>query len=73
MSRQIGLFDAAMVVIGGIVGAGIFRNPHVVATKVHTPLLILSAWILGGILALAGAYIYAELTASRPAMRWTVT
>jgi APA family basic amino acid/polyamine antiporter len=43
-----------MVVIGGIVGAGIFRNPHVVATEVYRPALILGAWFLGGLVALAG-------------------
>lgn len=57
-----------MLVIGGIVGAGIFRNPHVVAKEVHAPLLILGAWIFGGLIAMAGAFIYAELTASRPAV-----
>jgi APA family basic amino acid/polyamine antiporter len=68
LSRQVGLFNATMVVIGGIVGAGIFRNPHVVATEVHRPGLILGAWFLGGLVALAGAFVYAELSASRPAV-----
>lgn len=57
-----------MLVIGGIVGSGIFRNPHVVAKEVHAPLWILGAWIFGGLIAMAGAFIYAELTASRPAV-----
>jgi len=57
-----------MVVIGGIVGAGIFRNPHVVATEVPVRSLILGAWLLGGMIALAGAFIYAELTARRAAV-----
>jgi len=57
-----------MVVIGGIVGAGIFRNPHVVATYLDSPVSILSAWLLGGLVALAGAFIYAELASSRPAI-----
>lgn len=57
-----------MLVIGGIVGSGIFRNPHVVAKEVHAPFLILGAWIFGGLIALAGAFVYAELTASRPAV-----
>jgi len=57
-----------MLVIGGIVGAGIFRNPHVVAQEVHAPALILGAWMVGGLLALIGAFIYAELAASRPAV-----
>jgi APA family basic amino acid/polyamine antiporter len=55
-----------MIVMGGIIGSGIFMNPHVVAGVVHTPLLILGAWAAGGLIALAGAFIYAELAALRP-------
>ncbi len=51
-----------MIVMGGIIGAGIFTNPYVVAQQVHTPLLILGAWAVGGLIALAGAFIYAELS-----------
>ncbi|HKC63870.1 MAG TPA: amino acid permease, partial [Pyrinomonadaceae bacterium] len=40
--------------------------PYVVARQVHTPLLILSAWLLGGLIALLGAFIYAELAARYP-------
>jgi APA family basic amino acid/polyamine antiporter len=66
--RQIGLFDATMLVMGGIVGSGIFINPYVVAQQVHTPWLILGVWIAGGIIAMLGAFIYAELAARRPAV-----
>ena len=62
LARRLGLFDATMIVMGGIIGAGIFTNPYVVAQKVHTPLLILGAWAVGGLIALAGAFIYAELS-----------
>jgi len=48
--------------MGGIIGAGIFTNPYVVAQQVHTPFLILGAWAVGGLIALAGAFIYAELS-----------
>ncbi len=51
-----------MIVMGGIIGAGIFTNPYVVAQQVHTPFLILGAWTVGGLIALAGAFIYAELS-----------
>jgi APA family basic amino acid/polyamine antiporter len=64
--RQVGLFDAIMVVMGGIIGAGIFINAYVVARQVHTPVLILSAWGVGGLLALLGAFIYAELADRLP-------
>src|SRR6185312_9820681 len=50
-----------MIVMGGIIGAGIFTNPYVVAQQVHTPVLILGAWAVGGLIALAGAFIYGEL------------
>ena len=62
LARRLGLFDATMIVMGGIIGAGIFTNPYVVAQQVHTPLLILGAWVVGGLIALAGAFIYAELS-----------
>ena len=55
-----------MIVMGGIVGSGIFMNPYVVARQVHTPFLILAAWVAGGLIALAGAFIYAELAERRP-------
>src|SRR5436190_8145592 len=62
LARRLGLFDATMIVMGGIIGAGIFTNPYVVAQQVHTPVLILGAWAVGGLIALAGAFIYAELS-----------
>src|SRR5215204_771510 len=66
LARRLGLFDATMIVMGGIVGSGIFINPYVVARQVHTPFLILGAWLMGGAVALAGAFVYAELAARRP-------
>jgi APA family basic amino acid/polyamine antiporter len=64
--REVGLFDATMIVMGGIIGAGIFINPYVVAQRLHTPVLILGVWIAGGVVAILGAFIYAELAASMP-------
>lgn len=66
LARKLGLFDASMLVMGGIVGSGIFMNPYVVARAVHTPMLILGAWIVGGMVAIGGAFIYAELAARLP-------
>src|SRR5262245_25679858 len=68
LARRLGLFDATMIVMGGIIGAGIFMNPSVVARLVHTPFLMLAAWVAGGVVALAGAFVYAELGARRPAV-----
>src|SRR5256714_1522127 len=64
--RQLGLFDATMIVMGGIVGAGIFANPSEVAHRVHTPFLILGVWVLGGVFAMWGAFIWAELATRLP-------
>jgi len=64
--RQLGLFDATMIVMGGIVGSGIFINPYVVALHVHTPFLILGVWLAGGALAMLGAFIWAELATRLP-------
>ena len=55
-----------MIVMGGIVGAGIFMNPYVVARQVHTPALIFFVWTIGGLVALTGAFVYAELAARLP-------
>src|SRR4029079_11467605 len=66
LARRLGLFDATMIVMGGIIGSGIFMNPAVVARLVNTPFLILGVWVLGGLVALIAAFIWAELAASRP-------
>ena len=43
LARRLGAFDATMIVMGGIIGSGIFINPYVVARHVHTPGLIVGA------------------------------
>jgi basic amino acid/polyamine antiporter, APA family len=64
--RELGLFDAVMVVAGGIVGVGIFANPSNVARVVRDPVLILLVWTLGGAIALIGAFVWAELASRFP-------
>ena len=66
LAARLGIFDATMLVMGGIVGSGIFINSYVVAKLVHTPAMILGAWLAGGLLALVGAFIYAELSNRMP-------
>jgi len=66
LARRLGLFDATMIVMGGIIGSGIFINPYIVARQLRSPALILGAWALGGVLALTGGFIWAELAARRP-------
>jgi APA family basic amino acid/polyamine antiporter len=65
-ARRLGVFDATMLVVGGIVGAGIFLNPAVVAQRAPTAFLTIGVWVLGGLVALAGAFIFAELGALKP-------
>ncbi len=55
-----------MMVVGGIIGSGIFLNPALVAERVRTAELTLLVWILGGAIALLGALVFAELGARRP-------
>lgn len=63
----IGFPSAVMLVVGGIVGVGIFANPAIVARDVQSPVLALAAWGAGGVVALLGAFVYAELAARFPA------
>jgi len=65
-AQKLSLFDATMLVMGGIIGAGIFLNPAVVAQRVSEPALVLGVWVLGGAVALAGALCFAELGARKP-------
>jgi APA family basic amino acid/polyamine antiporter len=57
-----------MIVMGGIIGSGIFMNPYVVAERVHTEGLILGVWIFGGAVAMAGAFVYADLATRHTAV-----
>lgn len=65
--RRLGLFSATMLVVGGIVGSGIFLNPAIVAQRVGSARLTIAAWGLGAAIALVGAFVFAELGARRPA------
>ena len=66
LKRALSPFDATMVVVGGIIGAGIFINPYIVAQRLDTGPLVLAAWIVGGLVALCGALTFAELGSLRP-------
>ncbi|HSE26928.1 MAG TPA: amino acid permease [Gemmatimonadales bacterium] len=65
-ARRLGLFSATMMVMGGIIGSGIFLNPAIVAQRVGTASLTLAAWATGAVIAGLGALVYAELGARRP-------
>jgi APA family basic amino acid/polyamine antiporter len=66
LQRRLGPYDAATIVISNVVGGGIFFIPVMVAGLVPTGWAMLSAWIVGGVLAFAGAMAYAELATLRP-------
>ena len=66
LKRQIGLFDAIMLISGDMIGTGIFIATGVIAATLPSPGGILMVWLLGGLLALAGALSCAELSASLP-------
>ena len=63
---RLGTFSGTMMVVGGIIGSGIFLSPAVVAQRVGTAPLTLGAWALGAVVAIIGGFIYAELGARRP-------
>ncbi len=65
-ARRLGLFSATMAVVGGIIGSGVFLGPEVVAARVGSAGLTLTAWIAGGVIALVGALSFGELGARRP-------
>jgi basic amino acid/polyamine antiporter, APA family len=60
------LYDVALIVIGSVIGSGIFRTPAVVAQRLPMPALLLGAWLAGGVIALFGAFVLGELSARRP-------
>ena len=66
LTRQIGLFSAVMLIAGDMIGTGIFISTGVIAETLPSPGGVLLVWLLGGLLALAGALSCAELSASLP-------
>ena len=66
LDRQLGLFDSTMMVIGIVIGSGIFMTTGLMADALPSASLILIAWLLGGLQMLAGALTYAELGAAMP-------
>ena len=66
LKRQLGLFDAVMLISGDMIGIGIFVTTGAIAETLPSPGGVLLVWILGGLLALAGALSCAELSASLP-------
>ena len=66
LKRQLGLFDSTMMVIGIVIGSGIFMTTGLMAEALPSASFILIVWALGGVVMLAGALTYAELGAAMP-------
>jgi APA family basic amino acid/polyamine antiporter len=64
--RGLSAFDTTALVVGTVIGTGVFLKAAVMAQQVRTPLLVLAAWVAAGLLSLAGALAYAELGAMLP-------
>jgi APA family basic amino acid/polyamine antiporter len=66
LSRTIGWRTAAAVVIANMIGTGIFTTSGLIARDTGSPWILLALWVVGGLIALAGALAYAELGAAMP-------
>ena len=66
LKRDLGAWSAMSIVVGTVIGSGIFLVPRSMILRVGTPSLVFAVWIFGGLLSLAGALSYAELAAAIP-------
>ena len=66
LRRDMGLWAAMSIVVGTVIGSGIFIVPKTMILQVGSPRLVLLVWVCGGLLSLAGALTYAELAAMMP-------
>ncbi|MEN6312172.1 MAG: hypothetical protein ABFD80_11625, partial [Acidobacteriota bacterium] len=60
LPRILSLWDDVMIVIGGVIGSGIFLSPSEIASAVPAPLLMLAVWVIGGLFSFFGAVAFAE-------------
>ena len=66
LERRLGPFDGAAIIVSNVIGGGILFTPPLIAASVPGAMMFLSTWLVGGLLAFAGAMAYAELAALRP-------
>jgi APA family basic amino acid/polyamine antiporter len=66
LPRVLGLWDIVSIVVGGVIGSGIFIVPAAIATELASPVLFLAVWVVGGVLSFFGALAFAELAAAYP-------
>ena len=66
LTRRLGLFDATMIIVGSVIGVGIFTTSGLAAKALDSPGSLIAGWFIGGLLTLCGALTYAELGAMLP-------
>jgi len=66
LKRELGAWAASSIVVGTVIGSGIFLVPRAMIQRVGTPSLVFGVWVFGGLLSLAGALTYSELSAALP-------
>ncbi|TLN05279.1 amino acid permease, partial [bacterium] len=66
LPRVLGFWDIIGIVIGGVIGSGIFLSPSEIAQVVPSPVLMIGVWVVGGLFSLFGAVSFAELGAAMP-------
>jgi APA family basic amino acid/polyamine antiporter len=66
LRRSLNLFDATLLVVGNVVGAGIFTTSGFLAGELPCPWLFVGVWVIGGLLTLCGALTYAEMSSMFP-------
>src|SRR5882724_5172684 len=66
LKRDLGIWSAAAIVVGTVIGSGIFLVPNAMVRNVGSPAMVFAVWIFGGVLSLFGALTYAELAAALP-------
>src|SRR5437868_7010208 len=66
LKRDLGVWSAAAIVVGTVIGSGIFLVPNTMVKNVGSPAMVFAVWIFGGMLSLFGALSYAELAAALP-------
>src|SRR5258707_9025473 len=63
---QLGIWDAVSIIIGIVIGAGIYETPPLILQNVPSPGIGLAVWVIAGLLCLIGALCYAELASTYP-------
>jgi APA family basic amino acid/polyamine antiporter len=66
LERRLGVFSATTLIVGSMIGSGIFIAPSIMAGQVASPGVLLGLWVVGGVLTLLGALSYGELAAMMP-------